>query len=149
MAAMHKRKRVVDLVDVGKAAQCLRHPSWVPSSHEAANVYLGDAAGVVVSRDVAVGNAQGIVLGVVADLDSAPDQPEEGVLRRGDAIMLYTDGLVEASGRDIDEGIARLLGEADHLVVAGFRTGAPELVTAMQRAINSSDDCALVLIWRS
>jgi hypothetical protein len=93
--------------------------------------------------------AQGIVLGVVADLDSAPDQPEEGVLRRGDAIMLYTDGLVEASGRDIDEGIARLLGEADHLVVAGFRTGAPELVTAMQRTVGSGDDCALVLIWRS
>src|SRR5947209_45902 len=59
--------------------------------------------------------ARGIVLGVVADLAAVPDVPEEGVLRRGDAIMLYTDGLVEAPGRDIDDGIARLLGEAERL----------------------------------
>jgi hypothetical protein len=93
--------------------------------------------------------ARGIVLGVVADLAAVPDLPEEGVLRRGDAIMLYTDGMVEAPGRDIDDGIDRLLGEADRLVVTGFRTGAPELVTTMQRAIAGGDDCALVLIWRS
>ena len=93
--------------------------------------------------------ARGIVLGVVPDLSAVPDVPEEGVLRRGDAIMLYTDGVVEAPGRDIDDGIARLLGEAERLVVAGFRTGAAELVTTMQRTVASGDDCALVLIWRS
>ena len=92
--------------------------------------------------------ARGIVLGVVPDLAVIPDVPEEGVLRRGDAIMLYTDGMVEAPGRDIDEGIARLLGEAERLVVAGFKTGAAEVVTTMQRAVASGDDCALVLIWR-
>jgi hypothetical protein len=93
--------------------------------------------------------ARGIVLGVVPDLAALPDGPEEGTLRRGDAIMLYTDGMVEAPGRDIDEGIARLLGEAEHLVVAGFKSGSPELVTTMQRTVASGDDCALVLIWRS
>jgi len=93
--------------------------------------------------------ARGIVLGVVPDLAAVPDVPEEGVLRRGDAIMLYTDGVVEAPGRDIDEGIARLLGEAERLVVGGFNTGAGELVTTMQRTVASGDDCALVLIWRS
>jgi len=93
--------------------------------------------------------ARGIVLGVLGDLSSAPTVSEEGVLRRGDALMLYTDGLVEAPGQDIDAGIDRLLGEAQRLVTTGFRTGAPELVTAMQRAIANSDDCALVLIWHS
>ncbi|MGH3249469.1 MAG: PP2C family protein-serine/threonine phosphatase [Trebonia sp.] len=93
-------------------------------------------------------SARGIVLGVVPDLAAVPDVPDEGVLRRGDAIMLYTDGVVESPKRDIDEGIARLLGEADRLVVAGFKTGAPELVTTMQRTVASGDDCALVLIWR-
>ena len=93
--------------------------------------------------------ARGIVLGVVPDLAAVPDVPDEGVLHRGDAIMLYTDGLVEAPGRDIDDGISRLLGEAERLVVAGFRTGAGELVSTMQRAVASGDDCALVLIWRS
>jgi hypothetical protein len=96
-----------------------------------------------------VSSARGIVLGVVPDLAGVPDIPEEGVLRRGDAIMLYTDGLVEARRQDIDEGIDRLLGEAERLVIVGFKTGVPDLVTAMQRAIKGSDDCALVLIWRS
>jgi general stress protein CsbA len=93
--------------------------------------------------------ARGIVLGVVPDLAAVPDVPDKGVLRRGDAIMLYTDGMVEAPGRDIDEGIARMLGEAERLVVAGFSSGAQELVTTMQRTVASGDDCALVLIWRS
>ena len=93
--------------------------------------------------------ARGIVLGVVPDLAAVPDVPEEGVLRKGDAIMLYTDGLVEAPGRDIDEGIQRMLGEADRLVVAGFKTGAPDLVSSMQQSVSSGDDCALVLLWRS
>ncbi len=92
--------------------------------------------------------ARGIVLGVVADLAAVPDVPDEGVLRRGDAIMLYTDGVVEAPGRDIDDGIARLLGEAERLVVTGFRN-AGDLVTTMQRTVGSGDDCAIVLIWRS
>jgi hypothetical protein len=94
-------------------------------------------------------SARGIVLGVVADLAAVPDVPDEGVLRRGDAIMLYTDGLVEAPRRDIDEGIQRLLGEAQRMVIDGFRTAAPDLVTTMQRTVNSGDDCALVVIWRS
>ena len=92
-----------------------------------------------------VTSARGIVLGVVADLRSVP---EKGVLRRGDALLLYTDGLVEAPGRDIDVGTDRLLGEADRLVTAGFRTGAPELVRAMMRGAGSTDDCAVALIWR-
>jgi hypothetical protein len=94
-------------------------------------------------------SARGIVLGVVPDLAAVPDVPDEGVLRRGDAIMLYTDGLVEAPKRDIDEGIQRLLGEAQRLVIDGFRSGAPDLVTTMQRTVNSGDDCALVVIWRT
>jgi hypothetical protein len=96
-----------------------------------------------------VARARGMVLGVVHDLASVPDVPEKGVLRRGDAIMLYTDGLVEAPRQDIDEGIERLLGEAERLVVAGFGTGAPDLVSTMQRAVGSADDCALVIIWRT
>jgi hypothetical protein len=90
--------------------------------------------------------ARGIVLGVVADLRSAP---ERGVLRPGDALMLYTDGLIEAPGRDIDAGIDRLLGQADLMVTSGFGTGAGRLVEAMQAPGASSDDCALVIIWRS
>ena len=90
-----------------------------------------------------VTEARGIVLGVVADLRLVP---ERGILRPGDALMLYTDGLVEVPGQDIDYGTDRLLGEADRLVVSGFRAGAADLVQVLR---NGGDDCALVLIWRT
>jgi len=93
--------------------------------------------------------ARGIVLGVVPDLHGAASETEHGVLQRGDALMLYTDGLVEAPGRDIDVGTDRLLGEAERMLASGFRTGAPALVAAMQREIGGSDDRALVLLWRT
>jgi serine phosphatase RsbU (regulator of sigma subunit) len=90
--------------------------------------------------------ARGIVLGVVGDLRLVPEQ---GTLRPGDALMLYTDGLVEVPGKDIDEGTDRLLGEADRLVTTGFRAGAPDLVRALSAGGGHSDDRALALIWRS
>lgn len=90
--------------------------------------------------------ARGIVLGVVPDLRC---EPARGTLRPGDALMLYTDGLVEGPGRDIDAGTDRLLGAADRLVASGFRAGAGDLVRSTQTSGGSSDDCALALIWRS
>ncbi len=93
--------------------------------------------------------AHGIVLGVVEDLSAVPTNTERGVLQRGDALMLYTDGMVESPGKDIDAGTDRLLGEAERMVGTGFKVGAPALVTAMQREMGASDDCALVLIWRT
>jgi hypothetical protein len=93
--------------------------------------------------------AHGIVLGVVADLASIPTTTDHGLLRRGDALMLYTDGMVESPGRDIDAGTDHLLGEAERMLATGFRVGAPALVAAMQREMGGADDCALVLIWRT
>jgi hypothetical protein len=86
---------------------------------------------------------------VLPDLRGAATEAEHGVLQRGDALMLYTDGLVESPGRDIDAGTDRLLGEAERMLSSGFKAGAPALVTALQRAGAGSDDCALVLLWRT
>jgi hypothetical protein len=90
--------------------------------------------------------ARGIVLGVVPDLRPGA---EHGLLRQGDALMLYTDGLVEVPGRDIDVGIDRLLGEADQLVTAGFSGGTVRLMQAMREGVGVTDDRGLVLIWRA
>ncbi|HET9894066.1 MAG TPA: PP2C family protein-serine/threonine phosphatase [Streptosporangiaceae bacterium] len=90
-------------------------------------------------------NARGVVLGVVPDLR---DTPEHGMLRPGDALLLYTDGLIEQPGVDIDVGIDRLLGAADRLVVSGFAGGAAALVQALQDNAGGMDDRGLVLIWR-
>jgi hypothetical protein len=93
-------------------------------------------------------SAHGIVLGVVPDLRGAASETEHGVLQRGDALMLYTDGLVEAPGRDIDAGTDRLLGEAERTLSRGFAGRGETLVSNLQGSDSHSDDCALVLIWR-
>jgi hypothetical protein len=118
--------------------------------------YVVDSAGhpPAVHYDGAAGRwrltrARGIVLGVLPDLHGAASESERGVLQRGDALMLYTDGLVEAPGLDIDAGTDRLLGEAERMLVTGFRAGAPALVAAMQREVGGSDDRALLLLWRA
>jgi Stage II sporulation protein E (SpoIIE) len=90
--------------------------------------------------------ARGIVLGVVPDLRCVP---VHGALRPGDALMMYTDGLVELPGRDIDAGTDRLLGEANRLVATGLQDAAAELVRVVKAGGAGSDDCALVLIWRT
>lgn len=90
-----------------------------------------------------VSTAKGVVLGVVPDLHCEPDK---GVLRKGDALLLFTDGLIEQPGRDIDAGLDRLLGEVERLLPSGFGDGVRSLVNTMAKGRN--DDCALVLIWR-
>jgi hypothetical protein len=71
---------------------------------------------------------------------------ERGVLHPGDALLLYTDGLVETPGRDLAVGIDKLLGAAEHLVARGFAGGAAQLVDGVAAA--ASDDRGLVLLWR-
>lgn len=112
--------------------------------------YLVESAGHPPSAQFVAGSGtwklvevEGDLLGVIP---GARYKGARGALNRGDAILLYTDGLVEIPGRDLSVGIDKLVGEAERLVTAGFRDGARRLVDAV--APGESDDCALVLIWR-
>ena len=71
---------------------------------------------------------------------------DRGVLGPGDALILYTDGLVEIPGRDLSDGIDRLLGAAERLVGRGFAGGAVALLDLV--GAGSSDDRGLVLVRR-
>jgi hypothetical protein len=88
-------------------------------------------------------SAEGPLLGVY---DGARFDPTKGTLRPGDVLMLFTDGLVETSDRDIFEGIDRLTGEAERYVTGGFHGAAWHLIEAVAKDVN--DDRALLLICR-
>ncbi|MEU2154332.1 PP2C family protein-serine/threonine phosphatase [Streptomyces sp. NPDC019396] len=88
-------------------------------------------------------SADGPLLGVY---DGAQFDPVKGSLQPGDVLMLFTDGLVEASDRDIAEGMDRLTGEADRHVTTGFDGAAWHLIEAVAKDVN--DDRALLLLRR-
>jgi serine phosphatase RsbU (regulator of sigma subunit) len=88
--------------------------------------------------------SRGPLLGVLPKVSYPAD---EGVLRPGDALLLYTDGVVEDRGRDVDLGLDRLLGAAERLITRGDFTGAAaELVEGVPA--RNDDDRAVVLVWR-
>lgn len=84
----------------------------------------------------------GPVLGVVP---AAEYSVHRGELTSGDALLMYTDGLVEVPSRDIAFGIDKLLGEAERLVTSGFVGGAERLVASVK---SETDDRALLLLHR-
>jgi serine phosphatase RsbU (regulator of sigma subunit) len=86
---------------------------------------------------------QGPALGLLPD---AEFDALDGVLDVGDALLLYTDGLVEVPGRDLEVGIDKLLGEAERLVPRGFAGGCEVLLHRV--AATEGDDRGVVLIWR-
>lgn len=86
---------------------------------------------------------RGPLLGVLDE----PDFPvHTGRLEPGDALLLYTDGLVETRGRDIDLGIDRLIGAAERVATHAFAGGAARILDGVRAG--EGDDRALVLVWR-
>ncbi|MGH3351080.1 MAG: PP2C family protein-serine/threonine phosphatase [Nocardioides sp.] len=86
--------------------------------------------------------SDGPVLGLIDDVDFGAC---DGVLGLGDMVMLYTDGVVEAPGVDLEHGIGNLVATADHLAVTGRGGGARRLLEGLSA---SSDDRALVAVGR-
>jgi hypothetical protein len=86
---------------------------------------------------------EGPVLGVTEGL-SFPRI--EGRLGRGDALLLYTDGVIEVRDRDLRDGIDRMLGTAERMISRGFE-GMVARMCAAARA-GETDDRAAVLVWR-
>lgn len=69
-----------------------------------------------------------------------------GELRPGDALMVYTDGMVETREKDIALGTDRMLGQSDQLLRGSFEDGAERLIRALG---SRNDDRALVLLYRT
>jgi hypothetical protein len=86
---------------------------------------------------------EGPILGLIED---ATFSPASGRLGRGDALLLYTDGLVEEPRRDIDLGIDQMLGQAESLLRGSFDGAAVRLTEALG---SPEDDRALVIVRRT
>jgi hypothetical protein len=87
--------------------------------------------------------SEGPVLGLLTD---AVFRVATGRLAHHDALLLYTDGMVEEPRRDIELGIDRMLGEAEHLLRGSFEGAARRLVDALG---SRDDDRAMVVVSRS
>jgi hypothetical protein len=86
--------------------------------------------------------SEGPILGLIPDWEYACTS---GVMRPGDALLLYTDGMVETPNRDISLGIDKMLGQAEQLLRGNFDDGARRLIETIGA---HHDDRALVLVHR-
>lgn len=86
--------------------------------------------------------AEGPVLGLI---DASTYAPVEGTMRRGDALLLYTDGMVETPHRDIMLGVDKMLGQAERLLRGDFDGGAKRIIESIG---SRNDDRALLLVHR-
>lgn len=90
----------------------------------------------------AVHDVDGPILGL---MPSAEFDVVRGTLQPGDALLMFTDGLVETPQRDISLGIDRLVGQAERLLRDGFEGAARRLVATNE---TMNDDRALFLLHR-
>ncbi len=86
--------------------------------------------------------SEGPILGLIHDAEFIEVR---GTMRRGDALLLYTDGLVESRNRDITMGIDKLQGQGERMLKEGFNEGARRLI---EKLGSRNDDRALLLVHR-
>ncbi|WP_240938077.1 PP2C family protein-serine/threonine phosphatase [Nocardioides sp. JQ2195] len=89
-----------------------------------------------------VHQSEGPVLGLI---EGAEFFEVHGRMRPGDAVLLYTDGLVETPTRDISMGIDKLQGQGERLLRMGFDNAARRLIESLG---SHQDDRALLLLHR-
>ncbi|GAA1918066.1 PP2C family protein-serine/threonine phosphatase [Nocardioides hwasunensis] len=94
-------------------------------------------------RGWAIDNARGMALGVI---DEAEFTPSRGRLRPGEALMFYTDGVIEGADKDLDGGIDWLRNTALAAVDSRGFPGMTERV--LKKVPRGDDDRALLLIER-
>ena len=94
-------------------------------------------------RGWTVDNARGMALGVIPEADFTPSR---GRLRPGEALMFYTDGVIETAHRDLDDGIDWLREVSLKAVDARGFTGLPRRV--LKKVPRGDDDRAMLVLER-
>ena len=94
-------------------------------------------------RTWAIDNARGTALGIMPDPEL---HASAGLLSPGDALMFYTDGVIEERDSDLDTGIAWLQRVARDAVLPGFDGAARRILRQVARG---DDDRAVLILERS
>jgi Stage II sporulation protein E (SpoIIE) len=87
-----------------------------------------------------VDQARGTALGITPDAEL---HTTTGRLCPGDALLFYTDGVVETRHNDLDEGIAWLQREASRAIAHGFEGAARRIISKVSRG---DDDRAVLIL---
>ncbi|MFL6062453.1 MAG: PP2C family protein-serine/threonine phosphatase [Marmoricola sp.] len=87
-------------------------------------------------------DSDGPVLGLIPE---ASFEMVHGRLLPDDALLMFTDGLVETVQRDIGSGIDKLAGRGQALFPSGYQRAAKRIIDDLA---TSNDDGALVLVHR-
>lgn len=89
-----------------------------------------------------VDTAQGMALGIVKDPHF---RQAKGTIEPGEALMLYTDGLVESRERDVAAGVDHIREAAAHTVAHGFDDAASRVADLIE---GDDDDRAVLVLHR-
>jgi hypothetical protein len=95
------------------------------------------------AREWVIDNARGTALGV---LGTPELHVSEGRLEPGEALLFYTDGVVEARGNHIDSGIAWLQRAALEAIGQGFGGAACRIIGQVE---SGDDDRAILILNRT
>ncbi len=94
------------------------------------------------TREWLVDSARGTALGITADADF---HTTSGTLGRGDALMFYTDGVVESRNLDVMAGIRKLQSTAKATMAKGVDEAAERILASVEER---DDDCAVLILSR-
>jgi serine phosphatase RsbU (regulator of sigma subunit) len=120
---------------VARYEPALRRLTWAQAGHPPPLLCRG-------GRTQPLARPSGPMLGVVED---ATYECAELRLAVGDVLLLYTDGLVEHRGRDLDEGLAAVMRTVDDAVATAPRQPLAELVSRLRQANPDDDTCILAV----
>lgn len=90
--------------------------------------------------------AQGLLLGLFAQ-EQDDYTRVGGVLEPGDALVLYSDGVIEGPGGDLVAGTHQMLASAQS-AMADQMEGAAQRICMSSASLGGADDRSAVVIWR-
>jgi serine phosphatase RsbU (regulator of sigma subunit) len=109
--------------------------TWAQAGHPAPILVSGGSARHLAPPD-------GVLLGATREL---PYRLRSITLRRGDVLLMFTDGLVERRCRDIDEGLALARVAAETVPCDDLNTGLDRLIESVGGPNPEDDTCLLAV----